>query len=448
MYARQECQSIYAVLKNPQRRSRNNGSMEKYSRRDTLKTLAAYASIQIVPGSVLGLRGQTAPSNQLTRAIIGCGGISKEHLRMPGKLLALCDADQTHLAQRMQQSNAEKNDIKGYADFRELLTRKDIDIIHIATPPHWHALMAIEAAKAGKDIWCEKPMSRTIGEGLAMVEAVEKYKRVFRLNTWFRFKDNFYGMGVPVKQLKKAVMNDLLGWPLKVTVSSTTGFDWKFGWVGHKNLPTEQIPPELNYDMWLGPAPMKPYNKHRTHGTFRGYWDYDGGGLGDMGQHYLDPVQYILNKDDQAPISVEIDADPQDADAVGTWRRIEFTYADGCKIILDGENKDKDAAYIEGPKGKIFKNFRSDIPDFEKKIASLPEPPEQIVDFHESVHTRKKFALNEQNGFWSCTLVNMGVMAHRINKSLKFDQKTMKFDLPEANALVNPPMRAPWKIEV
>lgn len=422
--------------------------LEKISRRSALKSLAAYATIQIVPGSVLGLRGQTAPSNVLTRGIIGCGGISSSHLSMPGKLLALCDVDQKHLAQRMKDAKAEQNGITGYADFREMLTRKDIDIIHIATPPHWHALMAIEAAKAGKDVWCEKPMSRTIGEGLAMVKAVEKYNRVFRLNTWFRFKDNFYGMGVPVKQLKKAAMNDLLGWPLKVTVSGVTGFDWKFYWVGKKNLPTQAVPPELNYDMWLGPAPMKPYNKHRTHQTFRGYWDYDGGGLGDMGQHYLDPVQYILNKDNEAPISVEIDADPQDGDAIGTWRRMEFTYADGCKIILDGENKDKDAAYIEGPKGKIFKSFRSDIPDLEKKLATLPDPPEQIVDFHESVRSRKKFALNEQNGFWSCTLVNMGVMAHRLNKNLKFDQKTMTFDVPEANAFINPPMRGPWKLDV
>ena len=165
-----------------------------------------------------------------------------------------------------------------------------------------------------------------------------------------------------------------------------------------------------------------------------------------MGQHYLDPVQYILGKDDERRSRVEIDADPQDQDAVGTWRRIEFTYADGCKIILDGENKDKDAAYIEGPKGKIFKGFESDIPDLRKKIDELPDPPPMITDFHESVRTRKKFALNEQNGFWSCTLVNMGKIAHRLNKSLKFDAKTLKFDDPEANKLIHQPMRGPWTL--
>ncbi len=418
------------------------------SRRQTLKSLAALATIQIVPSRVLGLGGQTPPSEIFTRAIIGCGGISAAHLEMPGKLLALCDVDASHLAERMKDADSEKNGIKGYHDFREVLKRDDIDIIHIATPPHWHALIAIEAAKAGKDIWCEKPMSRTIGEGVAMVKAVEKQDRIFRLNTWFRFKDNFYGMGVPVKQLKKAAMNDLLGWPLTITVSGVTGFDWKLGiWTGKTNLPVQTVPEGFDYDFWLGPAPVKPYSAHRTHQSFRGYWDYDGGGLGDMGQHYLDPAQYILGKDDTAPISVEIDADPQDADAIGTWRRIEFTYADGCKIILDGENKDKSAAYISGPNGKIFKGFKSDIPDLDKKLAELPDPPAQITDFHESVRTRKKFALNEQNGFWSCTMVNMGVTAHRLNKSLKFDPKKLEFDDPAANALINQPMRGPWKID-
>jgi myo-inositol 2-dehydrogenase / D-chiro-inositol 1-dehydrogenase len=416
------------------------------TRRQSLKSLAALATIQIVPSRVLGLNGQTPPSGEITRGIIGCGGISSSHLGMPGKLLALCDVDQNHLAERMKQAGGEAKGIKGYEDFRELIARDDIDVVHVATPPHWHALMSIEAAKAGKDVWCEKPMSRTIGEGAAMVKAVEAHNRVFRLNTWFRFKDNFYGMGVPVQQLKKAAMHDLLGWPLKVTVSGVTGFDWKFYWVGKTDLPEQPVPPHLNYDLWLGPAPKKPYHVHRTHATFRGYWDYDGGGLGDMGQHYLDPVQYILDKDGEAPISVEIDADPQDDDAIGTWRRMEFTYADGCKVILDGENKDKDAAYIEGPKGKIFKDFRSDIPDLAKKLAELPDPEPQITDFHESIRTRKPFALNERNGFWSCTLVNMGVTAHRLNKNLKFDSKTLQFDDPAANALNNAPMRGPWKI--
>ncbi len=365
---------------------------------------------------------------------------------MPGRLLALCDVDKTHLEKRMKETGGEEKGITGYNDFRELIARKDIDIVHVATPPHWHAIMAIEAMKAGKDVWCEKPMSRTIGEGDAMVKATAKYEKMMRLNTWFRFKDNFYGMGAPVSKVKKVVANRLLGWPLKVTVSGVTGFDWKFGWVGKTNLEEKPVPPELDYDLWLGPAPFKPYHPHRVHNTFRGYWDYDGGGLGDMGQHYLDPVQYLLEKDDTAPISVEIDADPQDGDAIGTWRRITYTYADGCQIILDGENKDKDAAYIEGPLGKIFRGFKTDIPDLDKKLAELPDPAPQVTDFHQSIRTREKFALNEVNGFWSCTIVNMGIIAHRLNKSMKFDPKTLTFDDAEANKLIHQPMRGNWKL--
>ena len=144
------------------------------TRRQSLKTIAALATIQIVPSRVLGLSGQTPPSQELTRAIVGCGGISASHLGMPGKLLALCDVDKGHLDQRMQQAGGEAKGIQGYHDFREVLARKDIDIIHVATPPHWHALISIAAAKAGKDIWCEKPMSRTIGEGEAMVDGRQR----------------------------------------------------------------------------------------------------------------------------------------------------------------------------------------------------------------------------------------------------------------------------------
>ncbi len=416
------------------------------TRRQSLKTLAALATIQIVPSRVLGLNGQTSPSNEITKGIIGCGGISSSHLTMPGRLLALCDVDKNHLEQRMQQAGAAANNITGYHDFRELIARDDIDVVHVATPPHWHAVMSIAAAKAGKDVWCEKPFSRTIGEGVAMVRAIHEHKRMFRLNTWFRFQSGFYGMRSPVVLLKKAAMNDLLGWPLKINVSATTGFDWKFEWVGRTDLDEQPIPEHFDYDFWLGPAPGKPYHPHRTHATFRGYWDYDGGGLGDMGQHYLDPVQYILDKDNEAPISVEIDADPQHPDAIGTWRRIEYTYADGCKVVLDGENRDKEAAYMEGPKGKIYPGLRSDIQDLRKKIDALPDPPEQITEFHESVRTRKKFALNEVNGFWSGTLVNMGVTAHRLNRNLRFDSKTFQFDDPEANAYNNPVFRDPWKL--
>lgn len=418
----------------------------KTGRRSFLKkTGAAALALTIVPRYALGGRGYTAPSDQLTKGIIGVGGMGRNHIPYEGtRLLAICDVDKSHLNDVLAIVG---KDVTGYHDFRELIARPDIDIVHIATPPHWHGIISKTAAEAGKDIWCEKPMTRTIGEGLKVIDAVQRNGVMFRLNTWFRFKDQFYGLGTTVKPLKKLIESGVLGWPLKVTVSGITGYDWKFYWSGLYNLKPMPVPEVLDYEFWLGPAPYKPYNPERVHAKFRGYWDYDGGGLGDMGQHYLDPVQYMLNKDDTGPVYIEVDAPEQHYDAVGSWRRITYTYEDGCKIILDGENRDKDAAYIEGPHGKIYRGFRSDIPDIQKLIDSLPDPAPQIETFTESVLTRKKFALNEANGHRSCSLVNLGKIAVRLGRNLKFDPVGQKFvDDEGANALINQPMRGPWTI--
>ncbi len=422
--------------------SSNNQS----TRRKFLKSaLAAGAGLTIVPRHVLGGNGFLPPSDQLTKAIIGVGGMGRGHIPYEGtKVVAICDVDKLHLDKAQSLIDYK---VKHFSDFREVCQLPEVDIVHIATPPHWHGIMAVEAAKAGKDIWCEKPMTRTIGEGKKVVEAVNAHGRMFRLNTWFRFKDTFYGLGTDVKPLKKVIDSGILGWPLKVTVSGITGYNWKFYWSGEHNLAPEPIPENLDYNMWLGPAPYKPYNHLRVHSNFRGYWDYDGGGLGDMGQHYLDPVQYMLGKDETSPVKIEVDAPQQHYDAVGSWRRITYTYADGCQIILDGENKDKDAAYIEGPNGKIYQGFKSDIPNLQSFIKTLPEPEPQIGIFSESVKTRKKFALNEMNGFRSATLVNLGITAVRLGRTLNFDPDKLEFiDDEGANRLINQPMRAPWTI--
>lgn len=425
----------------------------KTSRRTFLKTVGGIGLFTIVPRRVLGGNGHIAPSDQLTKGIIGVGGMgrsgshftSDEHCR----LTAVCDVDKNHLNDAVKQAKENlKEDVKSYHDFRDLINDPNVDVVHIATPPHWHALMAIAAAKAGKDIWCEKPMTRTIGEGRRVVEAMKRYNRVFRLNTWFRFTDTFYGLGTTVQPLKKLVDSGLLGWPLKIVVSGTTGFTWKFFWVGKTNLEPQSVPDVLDYDMWLGPAPYKPYNVHRTHQTFRGYWDYDGGGLTDMGQHYLDPIQYLLGKDDTSPIKVEVEAPQQHTDAVGIWKKITYTYEDGCQIILEGEGFESagKTAYIEGPKGKVYKGFECTIPDIMNKLAEFPDPEPQRTDFLDCIRTRQKFALNEVNGHRSCTLVNMAAVALRLNRQeLKFDPVTQLFVGDDAaNALVNQPMRGEW----
>ncbi len=424
-------------------------------RRHFLKTSGAIAAFTIVPRHVLGGEGYVAPSDQLTKGIIGVGGMGRGHFTYgKTRLIAICDADRNHLQAGKQlagQLHGEgKNvdaDLRLYDDWRELIANPSIDVVHIATPPHWHALMSIEAAKAGKDIWCEKPMTRTIGEGKRVKEAVERYNRVFRLNTWFRFTDTFYGLGTTVAPLKKLVQSGLLGWPLKVTISKHTGFDWKFYWVGKEHLDPQPIPHELNYNMWLGPAPYKPYNAHRVHQTFRGYWDYDGGGLTDMGQHYMDPVQYFLGKDNESPVKVELDAPQQHPDAVGTWREIKYTYADGCQIVLwGGDYGNPDTPYIAGPKGNVYNNFVCDVPDWQMKLAEFPDPLPQNTDFDECIRTRQKFALNEDNGNRSATLVNMGAVALQLNRTLHFDSDRMEFINDDAaNALVYQKERNGWR---
>lgn len=426
----------------------------KESRRTFLKSLGAIGLFTIVPRKVLG-NGFIAPSDQLTKGIIGVGGIGRSDLHFTStdacRLVALCDVDRNHLNSAVKAAKEQLHaDVKAYDDFRELCNDPSVDIVHIATPPHWHGLMACEAAKAGKDIFCEKPMTRTIGEGRRVKEAVERYNRIFRLNTWFRFADTFYGLGTTVKPLKKLIQSGLLGWPLTFTVSGATGFAWKFFWVGKDHLTAEAVPPELNYDMWLGPAPYKPYNPHRVHQTFRGYWDYDGGGLTDMGQHYLDPVQYLLGNDNEFPVKIEVDAPQQHWDAVGIWRKITYTYADGCRIVLEGEGFESPGKvpYIEGPGGKVYRGFECTIPDVMNKIAEMPDPEPQRTDFLDCVRTRRKFALNEDNGHHSCTLVNLGAMALRLGrKVMHFDPVTQLVINDEAaNQLINEPMRGPWKI--
>jgi len=427
-------------------------------RRDFLKKAGAgVAAFTIIPRQAFGKMGGDnnfiAPSDQLTKGIIGVGGIGRSSNHFTSskdcRLVSVCDVDGQHLQSAVDAAKRDFGEtIQPYSDWRDLVKDPNVDIVHIATPPHWHGLMAATAANAGKDVFCEKPMTRTIGECKRVREAVKRNGTIFRLNTWFRFKDTFYGLGTEVEPLKKLVDSGLLGWPLTVRISGVTGFAWKFYWTGKTNLIPETIPSYFDYDMWLGPAPYKPYHPHRTHQTFRGYWDYDGGGLADMGQHYIDPVQYLLGKDNEFPIKVEVDAPQQHPDAVGIWRNIVYTYADGCKIILEGEGFESEGKvpYIEGPLGKVYKGFECTIPNVMQKIAEMPNPAMRNTDWLDCVRTRKHFALSEDEGYHSATIVNMGVVALRLNRTLHFDPKTQLFVNDDAaNLLVEQPMRGDWK---
>ena len=436
----------------------------KATRRGFLQAAGAASLFSIAPARVLW--GDTAPSNQLTRALIGFGCIahSANHLPFKGsRLIGLCDPWKER--QDYGLVCAEKSGwgkVKAYKNFMALLADKDVDIVHICTPPHWHGCMSVMAANAGKDIWCEKPMTRTVGEGKRVMEVVKAKKRMFRLNTWFRFKDTFYGFGTTVEPIRQIVENGLLGkGPLKCTFGAGQGFSWKFGWSGRVNAAPEPIPAGFDWDMWLGPAPWKPYTAHRAGTSFRGYWDYDSGGLGDMAQHYLDPLQYLLCKDETSPVKIDYKGPKQHPEAVGRFDRIILTYDDGTEVSLDGDETLKGEPLLRGangmcvyPKAKGGKTLRlvdkdGKELDAEKILAELPKPAPQQTDFIDSCKNRKTFALNESNGFRSCTMFNLGIAAERLARGFEFEPVTLhaKND-PAADRFLYQSMRSPWDREM
>ena len=433
--------------------------MPKMNRRDFLATSAAAgAGFTIIPSSVLAGPGRRGANDKINHAIIGVGGMGSGHvgyvLNDPqARLVAVCDVRKSRREAQAARARKAGHDCKAYLDFREMIDSEEIDVVHVVTPPHWHALQNIYALNAGGDVCAEKPMTRTIAEGQAVADAVRRNGRVFRLNTWFRLYGGFYGLGSTVDPLARLIRSGLLGWPLTVRVSMHTGFHWKASmWMGKIGLPPQPVPDDLDYDLWLGPAPWKPFTDHRTQGSFRGYWDYDGGGLADMGQHYLDPVQYMLGKDDTSPVEIEATAPwPQHPDAVGLWGQVYMKYADGCKIILEscewGEQETKGKPYIEGPLGKVYPGFRTEPESLAAQVKYLPEMKPMIKDFNVSVRTRQKFGLNEMNGNRSNILVHLANIAIRTGRKLHFDPVTMRFiNDPEANRLAEQPMRSPWSL--
>ena len=431
-----------------------------------LKASAAFGAFNIIPSNVLW--GANAPSNQLTRALIGYGVIARSHNHLSEKgsrLVGLCDVYDVRAQKGLADAEAKGwGKIRNYRNFIELINDPGVDIVHICTPPHWHGVQSVMAAKAGKDIWCEKPMTRTVGEGKRVMEYVKAKKRMFRLNTWFRFKDPFYGFGTPVKPVRQVVENNLVsdpGKPVRCVFGAGQGFSWKFFWSGRVNLEPQPCPRTFDWDMWLGPAPWKPYSDHRAGTSFRGYWDYDSGGLGDMAQHYLDPIQYLLGKDDTSPVKIDYAGAKQHPEAVGRFDRITLTYADGTEVILDGDESLTGEPLFRGSNGvciyKCAKGTKvprmTDASGKEMDVASilkdLPEPPAQNGDFFECVRKRTKHAVNETSGFRSSTMFNLGIAAERLGRGFEFDPVTLRaVNDPAADRFLYQSMREPWRKEM
>jgi predicted dehydrogenase len=409
------------------------------SRRKFLGGALMATGVAVVPRRVLGGPGRKAPSDILTRAVIGPGGrggafVTRNTADAPPRTLALCEVDTHRLNGALNRAGTPA---EGYTDFRHVLDRKDIDVVYIATPPHWHALISIAAMQAGKDVYCEKPMTKFIAEGRAVANTAKRYRRIFQIGTFGRF-----GVGSSDRTRKIMASGVVQGNGPVVRIRH----NWKIrGWSGRVNVKPEPVPAHLDYNMWLGPAPFKPHFRHRTHGSFRGYWDYDGGGLADMGQHYLDGPQCRYAKDYTSPVKIDAYA-PQPAhdDAVQMWGWVTLKYADGTTFIFEGGEWGEPCPLED-------RGLPTLTPEQEKIVDAVPDTPRKYGSgaggFEEAVKLRKECAGNAEVSHRCATLLHLANIAIRLGRKLHFDPEKEQFiGDDEANRLANPPMRAPWHL--
>jgi len=422
-------------------------------RRDFLRTCAVGAGAVAVPYILpSGALSQPSANEVTVRAVIGVGGMGNAHLgnlinRFQGqkdiRLGAVCDVNRARMEGALKRCLDAGADTKGYTDFREVLDRDDIDVVYVVTPPHWHALVSIAACQAGKDVYCEKPFTKFIAEGRAVAEAVDRYGRVFHIGTAGRYGHRAY---------RKLIASGLLGAPVRVNMTHRK-YNYKVReWSGRTDLKPEPVPPELDWNMWLGPAPVKPHNTDRWNGgRFRGYWDYDGGGFADMAAHFFDPVIYFMGYDDTGPVEIEAVAPwPAHPEACGMWESITYTFADGnvicCTSGESGKEDPPDIPWIEGPKGKVMQDGKTDPPGLFDQLGSVPEPP-PMLDWESALRERKQPGGNAWVSHRVASVLHLGNLAIRLGRKLRWDPAKEQFIGDEqASQFVNIPMRAPWHL--
>jgi len=405
------------------------------TRRQFLKgSVGTAMAFAVVPRHVLGGAGTTPPSETFGAALIGCGGRGNGTFNAMGleaRKLAICDVKFV--------GKADNKTV--YTDFRRLLERKDIDVVAIATPPHWHALISIAAMEAGKDVLCEKPMTRFIAEGRAVAEAEKRYKRIFQVGTFGRFgRSKNAGDIMTHKIMKSGLVENC-----KAVHIKRGGLKVR-EWSGIVNAKPQPVPPSLDWDMYCGPSPLRPYHRHRFGGTHRGYWDYEGGGLADMGQHHFDPVQWTFAKDDTSPVEVEAYAPPAHPEACGMWGWVELTYADGLTFVMDScewPRPEEHSYDRKEPRGISLSDLSEEA---QNKVREMPDP-EPLVSFAEAVKTRRRAGGNADAAHRCATLLHLANIAIRTGRKLRHDPvKEQIIGDEEANRLVNQPMRAPWHL--
>jgi len=403
----------------------------------------ALAAPVIVPASVFGA---DAPSGRITLGVIGCGGKGTGGMRnlmgQGAQVVGVCDPNARN---RDRAAAAAKVPASArYVDFRELLARRDLDTVLVATPDHWHVLCSIAAVRAGKDVYCEKPLSNTVAEGRALADTVRRYGAVFQHGTQLRSMRG-------TRHACELVRNGYIGELEKVVVGSPPGKA-----TGHAAV--EAVPDWMSFDTWLGPAPSVPYVPKRVlHPGWYFVSDYSKAGwVAGFGVHDMDIAQWALGTEHTGPVEIEgTGVFPTDGlfDTVLTYE-LTYTYADGRKIIVTDTGKNRHGVQFFGSEGWVF--TRGGI---EAKPASLlgvtfrPTETRLYVSNHhernflECVRTRRATLTPAEVAHRSTTICLIGGIALKLGRKLRWNPDTERFvNDAEANGLLDYPMRPPWSL--
>jgi predicted dehydrogenase len=384
--------------------------------------------------------------------------------------VALCDVDANHLKNGQEMLKKDGFETKGYKDYREMLQDKDIDAVLIAVPDQWHALIAVEAMKRGKDVYCEKPLTLTVDEGKKMVECQKKTGRVFQ--TGSQQRTEMRGMFRLAAEVVRAGRLGKIG-----RIECRIGTNPKSG-----PIAKAPVPEGLDWDFWLGPCPKVDYlyekrgNQEFTncHYEYRWWYEYSGGKMTDWGAHHLDIAQWALGMDGNGPVEVEghgeePSKDPHAFNCHPTFE-VAYTYANGAKVFAVSHDQKKDKRFtdgkygngliIEGQDGKWVFVSRGTIEASDKAILSeaLPadfkplyegRPISHMANFVECIKSRKAPICDVGIGHSSVTICHIGTISRRLGKKLRWEPLKQEFlGDAEANKMLSRPMREPWKLEV
>ena len=407
----------------------------------------------ILPVAVVGRAGAVSPNSKVRVGCVGLGGQGTSNLRAlmadeRVQVVALCDVDAQHLEKAAVMAKVGKVDC--YRDFREVLARADVDAVMNATPDHWHSNVAIAAAKAGKDLYSEKPLGASIAEGRAICEAVKANGRVLQCGTWRR-------SGMKVRMACERVVNGYLGELKEIQIGVPDAFAIRGGFTGMEK--EESVPAHLDYEMWLGPAEAKPYTAARCHFNFRWIEEYAPGYITDWGAHFLDVAQWGAGMDGTTPVEVMAEGVVRRAaglyDAAEKFR-IEYRYANGVRVVMVSTNdKAQWGTKFVGSDGWIFtesevlKASSDDILRVKLKSGdkALYESKHHHRNFVDAVLSRGQTAAPAEVAQRAMTVCQMGAISAALGRGLRFDPVAERFEGDEAaNAMLMKPMREAWKI--